>query len=255
MNMKKIWKMLFVACALGMLMLTGRAEAEAAVRVEDMAGVLETSEISSIKEQLEEVSSKNGVDIGLCIAGSLEDTGRSSAQAAADYFNESWFGTECNSVVLFIALGTGSGDGLWQFSTTGSAIETLYDNAQLNIWADMQDDVRSGNYVAAFTAYAEGLNKYLVSSPNYGLTGILAVVVGAIAGLIRGGSLKSELKSVAVSTTASNCVKAGSFNLTRSGDVFLYRTVERTKRDTSDSSSSTHVSDSGTEHGGIGGSF
>ena len=59
--------------------------------------------------------------------------------------------------------------------------------------------------------------------------------------------------------TAVEYIKKGSFKLTSEKDIFMYSTVTKTAKpkdnDTSACGSTTHVSSSGSEHGGGGGSF
>lgn len=276
MNKRKAFLALIMVCALCVLPVFGsfKAHADVAIapnerdytepfgNISDAAGVLSYDEIIELNHVLGSAADKSGLDIGVCFLNSLDDG--LSARSAADDYCESMFGKSGNAVALLIVLGTGNGDGAWQFSTTGKGISVMYDSAQVDTWAGMQSDIRNGNYTSAIRTYADSVikfeNEYSNSNnatrgPRPGLTGIIAAVVGLISGLIRGGALKSQLKSVAVATTASDCIKKDSFRLTRSGDVFLYRTVERKKRSTEDKTSTTHVSESGTTHGGVGGTF
>lgn len=269
MNKRKSFLALVLVCALCMLPMFGAVKASADVAIDPYErfvdvtadpGILTSDEPMELHAILKEAANESGLNIGVYI---LQELGGKSAQATADEYLESRFGTSNDSVALLIVRGTGNGDGAWQFSTTGKAIRVMYDSAQIETWARIQDAVKSDNYVSAIKSYASSVvefsNEYegndVTRGPKPGLTGIIAVVVGAISGLIRGSALKSELKSVAVATTATDCIKKDSFKLTRSGDVFLYRTVKRTQRSTEDKTSTTHTSESGTTHGGVGGTF
>lgn len=59
---------------------------------------------------------------------------------------------------------------------------------------------------------------------------IISLVVGLVIGLIVALVLKSQLKSVRKRYTAHEYVRAGSVNIRRVGDFYLYRNVVRTKR-------------------------
>lgn len=264
MNKKKAFWALILVCVMCVTPLFGAVRASAtAADINDKAGVLSSAEFGELKTVLSDAANKTGLNIGIYIVNSLEDTGKADTTKAADTYSEDVFGTSGDSVALLVVLGTGNGDGAWMFSTTGEGIKVMYDSAQIDTWANMQSDVKNGNYAAAVRTYASSVinfkNEYdsrdVSRGPKPGLTGIIAVVVGFIGGLIRGGSLKGQLKSVQIATTASDCIKKDSFRLTRSGDVFLYRTEQRTKRSTEDKTSTTHVSESGTTHGGVGGTF
>lgn len=61
---------------------------------------------------------------------------------------------------------------------------------------------------------------------------IISLVIGVAIGLIVALALKSQLKSVRKRYTAHEYVRAGSVNIRRVGDFYLYRNVVRTKRQT-----------------------
>lgn len=263
MKRRNIIRIFVIVCALCLLPVFGRVNTfagEASGYVVTTGSVeLSSAETNSIMAKMKSVAETTGLDMVVLICRNLEESGAGSAQALADdYYDNNGFG---ENGVLFLWL---IDEQTAHISTTaGTAARILYDNAQANIWADMQSTIKSGDYAAAFDIFGNDVlnyyNEYLEDAanqekagPNYGLSAIIAVVVGAISGLIRGGSLKSELKSVAVATTAKDCIKKDSFNLTRSADVFLYRSVEKTKRSDSseNKSSELHTASSGQQHGG-----
>lgn len=59
---------------------------------------------------------------------------------------------------------------------------------------------------------------------------IISLVIGLVIGLIVALILKSQLKSVRKRYTAHEYVRAGSVNIRRVGDFYLYRNVVKTKR-------------------------
>ncbi len=67
---------------------------------------------------------------------------------------------------------------------------------------------------------------------------IISVVVGAVIALIVVNVMKGQLKSVRKESGAGNYIKAGSFNLTRSNDFFLYRTVTKNEKPKSNTGTS-----------------
>lgn len=58
----------------------------------------------------------------------------------------------------------------------------------------------------------------------------ICLVIGVIIALVVVGSMKAGMKSVHMQATANPYTKDGSFNLTDSSDIFLYREVESTPR-------------------------
>lgn len=85
----------------------------------------------------------------------------------------------------------------------------------------------------------------------------LSLIIGFLIALIVVGNMKGKLKTVRAQNKADGYVKKDSMNLTDSRDLFLYRTLTRTKKanEQKSSESSTHESESGKTHGGGGGSF
>ena len=67
---------------------------------------------------------------------------------------------------------------------------------------------------------------------------IICLIIGLVIGLIVVLVLKGQLKSVHQQHLAHDYVKEGSMNLTIQRDMFLYRNVTRTKRESSGSSGS-----------------
>ena len=80
---------------------------------------------------------------------------------------------------------------------------------------------------------------------------LIAVLIGAVISLIIVFSMKSKLKSVRPQKTASNYVRSGSFTLTRDLDLYLYRTIVRTRR--ADTNSGSRGGGGGSRGGGRGG--
>jgi uncharacterized protein len=77
-----------------------------------------------------------------------------------------------------------------------------------------------------------------------------AILVGLGAGLITAFVLKGQLKTVHKQNQANVYVKEGSMKITRSGDYFMYRTVTRTEKPKSNSSSSSRSGSSRNVGGG-----
>ena len=79
----------------------------------------------------------------------------------------------------------------------------------------------------------------------------LLLVIGIVAGLIVAFILKGQLKTVRKQDQANVYVKQNSMNLTHQSDIYLYRTVSRSKKSSSGSSSGS----GGTARSKGGGSF
>lgn len=111
-----------------------------------------------------------------------------------------------------------------------------------------------GDYVAAFDEFVDQCGYYLDGHLNgfpfnLGKKLLIALVIGAIVGVIIAFVLKGQLKSVRKQNQANVYVNAGSMQITQRSDLFLYRNVTRTKKESSSSSGSGSSRNSG------GGSF
>jgi len=117
-------------------------------------------------------------------------------------------------------------------------------------------DLSEGNYAAAFTEFADQcayyLDGHLNGFPfNFGKNLLISLVIGIAVGLIVAFILKGQLKTVRNQEQANVYVKQGSMKLTHRSDIYLYRTVSRSKKSSSGSSSGS----GGTARSRGGGSF
>jgi len=105
-------------------------------------------------------------------------------------------------------------------------------------------DLSDGNYEDAFDTYIDRceyyLNGYINGFPfNFGKNLLIAVVIGVIAGIVVAFVLKRQLKTVRKQNQANVYIKPGSMQLTASNDFFLYRTVNRSRKQSNSSGSSS----------------
>lgn len=84
-------------------------------------------------------------------------------------------------------------------------------------------------------------------------------IIGLVISLIVLGFMRAALKTVHPQDSARNYLVSGSFHLTKSKDLFLYQQTSRRAKPQNTNSgggkSKTHISSSGTRHGGGGGKF
>jgi len=104
-------------------------------------------------------------------------------------------------------------------------------------------DLSDENYADAFIDFADNcayyLDGYLNGFPfNTGKNLLISLIAGAVAGIITAFVLKNQLKSVRQQKQANVYIKSGSMQLTTSRDLFLYRQVSRTQKQSSNSSGS-----------------
>lgn len=112
------------------------------------------------------------------------------------------------------------------------------------ITSDITPYLSDGDYAGAFDKFADlcdyYINGYFNGFPfDVGMSLLIAVGIGLLAGLITASMLKGQLKSVRKESRANVYVKNGSMQITTRNDLFLYRDLTRTeKRDDDDNSSS-----------------
>ena len=130
-----------------------------------------------------------------------------------------------------------------------------------------------GEYLDAFETYANLCDEFLTQAKTGNAYDgdhmpkgaypwlknlLIALGSGVVIALLIVEGMRRSLKSVKMQRSAENYVRAGSIQVTRRQDHFLYtRTSKsaRPKNNSGSSGSSTHTSSSGTSHGGGGGKF
>lgn len=116
-------------------------------------------------------------------------------------------------------------------------------------------DLSDGYYADAFQTFANEcdyyLNGYINGYPyDAGFWLIASLFLGAVVALIAVLVMKGKLKSVRWQNQARSYIKNGSMNVTLQDDIYLYRTVNRTRREKESSTGS-----GGTARSKGGGSF
>ncbi len=224
-------------------------------RVLDFAGLYSQSESSELAGKLKELSTKLDMD---AVIIAVDDEYESYKQkygdgylnyVADDLLDESGYSND--NICLII----NKHDNGYAISYEGAGIKT-FNKHVYEIEDAVVPKLSSANWTGAVDAFADKVSSIFDESGKFkfGQSGIIAVVAGLIAGLIRSGSLKSQLKSVASKSEANNYIKPGSFKLNVSRDIFLYRKVT-TRQVRKDNGPETHKSASGDTHGGTHGTF
>lgn len=252
-------------------------------RLTDGAALLTSDEAAALESKLDELSKKHGIDIAIVTAYGTENG--MSAMEYADYFLETNYcdsNNDVNGVLLFIDMKERE----WHISTCGSAISNITDYGLEYIENCMISDLSGGYYFDSFSSFAAACdtlldykteqgkpydygysnNRVEKSDPKEAIFGnlLMSAVFGVIVALISVTYMKSQLSSVHMQSGASSYVRPGTFRLTRSNNIFLYKKVSKTRRvqETSSSGSSgrsggstIHHSSSGRSFGGRGGKF
>lgn len=238
--------------------------------VVDRADLLSESEERELAGRLDRVSAELQCEIAVVTVSSL---GGKKAEAFADDFfdqNGYGYGDEDDGVLLLIAVT----ERAWHITTHGFAHAALGNGALDGLEDRMTPSLSAGQYDKAFKTFALGCEyyvryerdpssvdqdsiwrSYLKDEPRPGVILLIAAALGVVISFLIVNGMKAKLTSVRSRDDANDYVRAGSFSLTKSRDIFLYHTVSRVRRDSDRSSGGSHRSSSGRSHGGRGGRF
>ena len=218
----------------------------------DEADLLTDGEEAVMTGKLQSISSTYQAQIVVCTIASMDGA---DIDRYLDYLYDTMgfgYGENHDGVLLLVCMDPREyrilSNGFAGVAIDGDAIDAMGDA--------FVSDLSDGNYAAAFTEFADQcvyyLDGHLNGFPfNFGKNLLISLVIGIAVGLIVAFILKGQLKSVHKQSQANVYVKQGSMNLTHQSDIYLYRTVSRTKKSSSGSSSGS----GGTARSKGGGSF
>ena len=239
-------------------------------RLMDSANLLTVDEEASVLAKLNEVSEKHQMDIVVVTVDGITD-GRTITEFADDYFDYNGYGQGDDRDGILLAVDMGMREA-WM-STSGYCITAFTDAGIDFISEEVKLDMSGGFYEYAFLDFADWCDKFITQAKTdlpYDIGNmpevpfevfaslIIAVVVGVIIATVSIIVMRCQLISVKRQVSATNYKKSGSLNIVNSNEYFLYRNVNRIRRQTQSSSSGgsrTHTSSSGRTHGGGGFKF
>lgn len=283
----KLISLVLLLCLLICLPCTALADSDTLLF--DYAGMLSGDEADSIAAALEDASREYGMTVAILTVDSLD--GKSAEEYADDFYDDNGLGEgeDGDGLLLLVSMS----ERKWHISTKGYAIYAFPDYYLDSIGDDITPFLADGDCYSAFDTFIEDCRYYLAADMEdegyedrrdnysdedfYDFSGVetrsgprmiwipIAIGVGLVVALIAMSIMKRGMKSVKMQSTAADYVRAGSFSLSESRDVFLYTTVSKTPRPKDDDQqggigaggnfSSTHMSGGGSVHGGSGGSF
>lgn len=283
----KLISLVLLLCLLICLPCTALADSDTLLF--DYAGLLSGDEADSISAALEDASREYGMTVAILTVYSLD--GKSAEEYADDFYDDNGLGEgeDGDGLLLLVSMS----ERKWHISTKGYAIYAFPDYYLDSIGDDITPFLADGDCYSAFDTFIEDCRYYLAEDMEdegyedrrdnysdedfYDFSGVetnsgprmiwipIAIGIGLVVALIAMSIMKRGMKSVKMQSTAADYVRAGSFSLSESRDVFLYTTVSKTPRPKDDDQqgglgaggnfSSTHMSGGGSVHGGSGGSF
>lgn len=211
----------------------------------------DNAKLGELNDKLWKLSEKYDLDIVIVTTDSL---GEKSPQAFADDFYD-YNGYKKDGILFLISMEYRD----WAISTTGKGIDIFTDSVQSEIVSEMKPSLSVNDFETAFNIFADECAAQLSHQKTMGIVIpiCVAVVVGLIAALIVTMILKHQLASVNFQRNADSYVDKKSVRITQNQNIFLYKTLSKTRKESSSSSggSSTHTSSSGSTHGGSSGKF
>lgn len=205
----------------------------------DDAQLLTEAEAKALHTKLEQLSHKYGAQVCIATMSELEDADIDEFVEFLYDYGEYGYGEKKDGVLLLICMAPRE----FRILSNGFAADAItLDNIE-SITDDITPDLSDGDYAAALDTFVDKCEYYLDGHINgfpFAFTKnlLIAIGVGLIVALIVTGIWKGQLKSVRRQDRASVYVKPGSMKLTQSGDFYMYRTVTRTAKPKSNSSSS-----------------
>lgn len=207
--------------------------------VMDTAALLTQREASALNARLLEVSRTYGAQLVVITLSSMEGNNIDTFIESVYDGMELGYGSSHDGALLLVSMDPRE----YRILTNGLADEAIGASGIDAIGSLIVSDLSDGNYANAFHGFADECEYYLNGHLNGfpfdpGGTLLLSLIIGLVIGLVVVLILRAQLKSVRKQHQANVYIKPGSMHLTVSRDLFLYRTVDRHKKETSSSGSS-----------------
>ena len=220
-------------------------------RLVDSADLLYADQEADLLERLDQLSRELQCDVVIVTMDSCG--GYSPDDVIEAYYDEYGFGygSTRDGVVLLLSMAERD----WRILSNGYAAEAITPGDIDSIGDHIVDELSAGEYYEAFMEYAS-LCKYEIEGErngfpfDFGMNLLISVAIGFVVALIATGIMRSKLKSVRSQTGARKYTVPGSMKLTRSGDLFLYRTLDRRRKPQQTSSGSRGGGGGGRHVGG-----
>jgi uncharacterized protein len=215
--------------------------------VYDGADLLTDEEEASLEERIEMLTDNYKTHI---VIVTVSDLGYNTAYSYADsYYHDNGFGYGKDKSGILLLLSMSERD--YYIYTYGEAEDKFGDSELTQLEEAMLPCFDENRFYDGFVAFIDACDNVLTFDFFGSL--LIASVVGIVIALVIVLMMKRKLKSVRPQKTASNYVRTGSFMLTKDLDLYLYRTVTRTRR--AETSSGSRSSGGGSRGGGRGGKF
>ena len=238
-------------------------------RIIDNANKLSEADKRELNVKLNDLSSKYDMDIIVYFSNDTSFGDDIVSEGCEFYDNNGYgYGEDHRGLLLIVNYEVG----IFDVITTGPDVRNKYDGYIEDCYNAIQSSLGNNPY-KAIEIFAEWVDTRFIYEGNevndnneevkntdnttrdLTVSGVTSLIVSGVTGFVLKGQLKTEKKKHG----ASNYMDKNSFNLTRFGDVFLYRTTTRRRINTNTNNHSgggshiSHTSSSGISHGSGGG--
>lgn len=248
--MKKRMFSLFLVLILCMSMAMP-AMADSTGLVRDGAGLLTARAESELEEELERISREHGTDV---IVVTVDTVGNRLMDSFTEDYYDSEFGPDHDGIMLLIAMEERE----YRILSNGFGAKAVSNSDIDNFCEHIEPYLRDGDYAAAFRRFARDCDTQLYGEIHgfpfpFGYCLGISLAAGAVIGLAAVLGMAFQLRSTGRRRTAQEYTRSGSFRLTGSSDIYLYRNL--TRRPRQDSSSGSGRSSGGSSRNMGGGRF
>lgn len=235
------------------------------VKVVDEAGLLDYEEEQELQERLSEIAEEYQSDVVVATVNSCEGMDVQSFTDRYYYENGYGYGPEIDGIILLVSMQ----ERRFHLATRGSAIDTFTDYGLEVIDEEITPYLSDGEYAKAFEKFADLAEEFLEEdeegrpydtnhtykqeSVESAIYFLFALGIGLFAAVVTLIILYQQLRSVRVKNEARDYVRSGSFRVTRANDIFLYRTVSRSRIQQDSSGGSGRGGGGSTTHSAPGG--
>lgn len=238
-------------------------------RIIDNVNKLSETEKNELNVKLNDLSSKYDMDIIVYFSNDTSFGNDVVSEGCEFYDNNGYgYGEDHRGLLLIVNYE----EGMFDVITTGPDVRNKYDGYIEDCYDAIQNSLGSNPY-KAIEIFVEWVDTRFIYENNEVIdnneevkntdntardlivSGVVSLIISGVTGII----LKSQLKTEKKKHGASNYMDKDSFNLTRFGDIFLYRTTTKRRINTDSNNHSgggshiSHTSSSGISHGSGGG--
>ena len=200
-------------------------------RLVDAADLLTQTQENDLLARLDRLSGELQADV---VIVTLESCGGYSPDDVIEEYYDQYgfgYGTNRDGVVLLLSMAERD----WRILSNGLAADAITPSEIDEIGERIVDELSAGEYYEAFLEFAD-LCAYEIEGERsgfpfrFGRNLLISLAIGFAVAFIATGIMRSRLRSVRSQTGAREYTVPGSMKLTRSNDLFLYRTVDRTRK-------------------------